>query len=57
MSRGEIYFYRPSDSGKDFKSIFELNENGELLLDVSGIEKGYWKVHLRVADERRELLG
>ena len=47
MSRGEIYFYRPSDSGKDFKSIFELNENGELLLDVSGIEKGYWKVHLK----------
>lgn len=44
---GEIYFYRPSDSSKDFKSTFELNENGVLLLDASKIEKGYWKVRMR----------
>ena len=32
---GEIYFYRPSDSNKDFKTEFSLNKNGEILLDVS----------------------
>jgi len=44
---GEIYFYRPSDSSKDFKTDFSLNENGEILLDVSNIDKGYWKVQIR----------
>ena len=44
---GEIYFYRPSDSSKDFKTDFSLNENGEILLDVSKIDKGYWKVQIR----------
>jgi hypothetical protein len=44
---GEIYFYRPSDSNKDFKTDFSLNENGEILLDVSKIDKGYWKVQIR----------
>lgn len=46
ISNGKVYFYRPSDSNKDFKSDFELNENSELLLDASKIEKGYWKVYL-----------
>lgn len=44
---GEIYFYRPSDSSKDFKTKLSLNEDGETLLDVSNIEKGYWKVQIR----------
>ena len=44
---GEIYFYRPSDSNKDFKTDFSLNENGEILLDESKIDKGYWKVQIR----------
>ena len=44
---GEIYFYRPSDSSKDFKTEFSLNQNGEILLDVSNIDKGYWKVQIR----------
>ena len=47
MSAGEIYFYRPSDSNKDFKTTFQLDENGELLLDASKIEKGYWKVQIK----------
>jgi nitrogen fixation protein FixH len=47
MSGGEIYFYRPSDSSKDFKSTFQLDENGELLLEASQIERGYWKVQMR----------
>jgi len=44
---GEIYFYRPSDSSKDFKTEFSLNQNSEILLDVSNIDKGYWKVQIR----------
>lgn len=47
MNNGEIYFYRPVDSNKDFKATFQLDENGELFLDVSKIEKGYWKVQLK----------
>lgn len=47
MKGGEIYFYRPSDSNKDFKTTFQLNENGESLLDASKIQKGYWKVQLK----------
>lgn len=47
MKDGEIYFYRPSDSNKDFKTTFQLNENGESLLDASKIQKGYWKVQLK----------
>lgn len=42
----EIYFYRPSDSSKDFKSALDFNNN-ELFFDVSKIEKGFWKVQLR----------
>ena len=47
INNGEIYFYRPSDSNKDFKTILQLNENGQFLLDVSNIEKGYWKVQIQ----------
>jgi len=43
----EIYFYRPSDSGKDFKTNLNLSKNNELLIDVSKINKGYWKVQLK----------
>ena len=47
ISSGEIYFYRPSDSNKDFKAPFQLNESNEMLLDASKIEKGYWKVQIK----------
>lgn len=47
INNGEIYFYRPSDSGKDFKFAFELNENAELELDAEKIERGYWKVFFK----------
>ncbi len=47
IRNAEIYFYRPSDSSKDFKSSFDLVNNNELLFDVSKIEKGYWKIQLK----------
>lgn len=46
IKSGELYFYRPSNSTLDFKIPFQMNDEGEILLDVSKIERGYWKVHL-----------
>lgn len=43
----EIYFYRPSDSSKDFKGNFDLVENNKIIVNLSKIDKGYWKVQLR----------
>lgn len=42
----KIYFYRPSDSSKDFTSELDLENKNELLFDISKIQKGYWKVYL-----------
>ncbi len=47
INNGEVYFYRPSDSNKDFKSTFVLDENGEAAFDETMLEKGYWKVYLK----------
>lgn len=47
MSDGEFYFYRPSDSKKDFKAQLQIDMNGEQLFDVSKIEKGYWKIQMK----------
>lgn len=43
---GEIYFYRPSDSSKDFKQSFETNENGLFELPLNSLLKGYWKIQV-----------
>lgn len=47
MSDGEFYFYRPSDSKKDFKAQLQTDKNGEQLFDVSKIAKGYWKIQMK----------
>jgi hypothetical protein len=47
MNDGAIYFYRPSDSAKDFKTHFYLDEKSEMMYDLSKIEKGYWKVQIK----------
>lgn len=47
IKAGELFFYRPSNSGLDFKIPFQLNEDSEILLDVSKIERGYWKVQMK----------
>jgi nitrogen fixation protein FixH len=47
MNDGAIYFYRPSNSNMDFKTPLQVNQNGELVLDASKIEKGYWKVQMK----------
>ena len=47
MNDGEVYFYRPSNSNMDFKTPLQVDQNGELVLDASKIEKGYWKVQMK----------
>jgi hypothetical protein len=44
--KGEIIFYRPSDSKKDFKVPIEADKNFETAIDISSIEKGLWKVKM-----------
>jgi nitrogen fixation protein FixH len=46
MKNGELYFYRPSDSGKDFKMPIDFNGSSNMMFDVSKVERGYWKVHI-----------
>jgi hypothetical protein len=43
---GEIKFYRPSDSSKDFSAKLALNKKGKQDIDVSNRERGYWKVQV-----------
>ncbi len=47
INNGEIYFYRPSDSSKDFRTPMRLDKNGEVVFDVSSIAIGYWKIQLK----------
>lgn len=42
---GEIFFYRPSDSKKDFKLPLSLTD-GNQIIPLNGIEKGFWRVKL-----------
>jgi hypothetical protein len=47
LSDAELYFYRPSDSNLDFKTPIQVDKKGELVLDVSKINRGYWKVQMK----------
>jgi len=50
---GEIHFYRPSDSGLDFKIPIQLNNEGEMEVGTEGLRKGLWRIKASViaADE------
>lgn len=43
---GEIYFYRPSNSHLDFKLPLDLNEEGNQLVSIAKLEKGFWRLKL-----------
>ena len=42
---GEIFFYRPSDSKKDFRLPLNLTDRKQYI-PVQGLEKGLWRVKL-----------
>ncbi len=41
---GELYFYRPSDFKKDFKIPIKIDNKREQAVNISKVEKGYWKL-------------
>lgn len=43
---GEIYFFRPSDSSKDFKLKMEFNANGEQIISRDKFRKGLYKIQM-----------
>jgi nitrogen fixation protein FixH len=53
LATGEIHFYRPSDSGLDFKIPIQLNNEGEMEVSTEGLRKGLWRIKasLIAADE------
>ncbi len=44
---GQVLFYRPSDSGKDFVLPLQLNEHGQLLVSRERFIKGGYRVKMR----------
>jgi hypothetical protein len=42
--KGEVNFYRPSDSKKDFKIQVMPDKEHKQVFDITNIEKGLWKV-------------
>lgn len=52
--QGEVKFYRPSDSAKDFVMPLSLNKSGKHLIDISGRDKGYWKVQVNWSADDKE---
>jgi nitrogen fixation protein FixH len=44
--KGEVHFYRPSNSSFDQKFALELNNLGEFVIPTSSLKKGFWKIKL-----------
>ena len=47
VNYGKLYFYRPSDSRKDFTVPIKLDNKGSQIVNTNKIEKGYWKVEIQ----------
>lgn len=43
---GEITFYRPSDSKKDFKMPIRPDKDNKQIVDATKLIKGYWKIKI-----------
>ncbi len=46
LNKGKLFFYRPSDSQKDFSIPIQLDTEGRQTLNASRIEKGLWKLEI-----------
>jgi len=42
--KGEIFFYRPSDSNSDIKIPLITDTSGVQIIPVENLAKGYWKI-------------
>jgi len=43
---GEIYFYRPSNPSLDFKLLLQMSTEGNQIIPVERLEKGFWRIKL-----------
>jgi hypothetical protein len=41
---GALILYRPSDLKKDIKMALKLNSGNQMIVNLSGLERGLWKV-------------
>ena len=44
--KGQVNFYRPSDSNKDFKLKMKFNELGEMMIPIEKLSKGIYHLQL-----------
>jgi hypothetical protein len=51
---GMVWFYRPSDPGKDFKLPLQLNDSLRQVFDVKSLDKGRWMIKLDWKMEGKE---
>jgi hypothetical protein len=43
---GEIYFYRPSNPSLDFKLLLQMSAEGNQIIPVERLDKGFWRLKL-----------
>lgn len=53
---GEIYFYRPSNSDNDFKMKMVTDAEGKQHIDISNLDRGYWRIIINWNDGETKYL-
>lgn len=43
---GEVHFFRPSNAALDKKYVLKVNARGHQAFDMSGFQKGLWKIKI-----------
>ncbi len=56
VDNGKLYFYRPSDSKKDFIIPIQLDKNGRQTFNTVKIDKGYWKIEIQWSMNKQNYL-
>jgi nitrogen fixation protein FixH len=51
--KGDILFYRPSDSSKDFNTEIKINDEHELRIPTSELQSGVWKIKVNWEGDKR----
>ncbi|MBO3698195.1 FixH family protein [Roseivirga sp. E12] len=54
MVEGKVLFYRSNSAKLDKEFELELNEAGEMIVDISRFAVGAWKVKIKWADGQKE---
>lgn len=54
--KGEIYFFRPSDSSKDVKLAFNIDANGKVSITESKLVKGVYKMKITALSNAKKYI-